>query len=101
MNRVNVNLFGAPFSGLVPSDRINVLEKQYNVGQGGLHLGVIEYPIDYKYSTQSAYIYDCGSTAIRNINNDIDRLVEDLKEFQMLNNLVIFISHFHRQIHCF
>lgn len=77
------------------TDRVEVFEKQYHVGQGGLHLGIIKYPISYRQTTHDAYIYDCGAYIQNNIYRGIDELVEDLKEYKNFDHIRVFISHFH------
>lgn len=60
---------------------------QYPVGQGGLHLGIID---------SIAYIYDCGGNSKANW----DSIFDDIKKhLYNCNELHIFISHLHTD-HC-
>lgn len=66
----------------------NIYHKQYLVGQGGLHLGIID---DY------AYIYDCGG-----YGRDVDtkQIFSEIKlKISTCKKLYIFISHWHED-HC-
>ena len=69
--------------------------KQYAVGQGGLHFGMISYPYNDDYNN-FAYIYDCGcSSGLSIIKKKIDDIVNQLKKQENLTYLYIFISHVH------
>lgn len=66
-----------------------IFEKQYSVGQGGLHAGIIT------HKDVDVYIYDCGAYKQKNIENGIDELINDLKKYKNINTIRVFISHFH------
>lgn len=62
----------------------NIYHKQYLVGQGGLHLGIID---DY------TYIYDCGGYGK---NVDWEQIFLEIKlKISKCRELYIFISHWH------
>lgn len=78
---------------------ITCYRKQYPVGQGGLHLGIIKYPHQYHNLTihnHFAYIFDCGCAKTReNIQSQIDNIINKLQNIDNLTYLYIFISHIH------
>lgn len=78
---------------------IKCYRKQYAVGQGGLHLGIITYPYFYNNEivyNNYAYIYDCGCSSGNSIiNRNIDDIISKLNNTKNLTYLYIFISHVH------
>lgn len=63
---------------------------QYPVGQGGLHLGIVN---------QFAYIYDCGGYGDPLLVNWTHILTEVVSNISNCERLYIYISHFHED-HC-
>ena len=76
---------------------ITCYRKQYAVGQGGLHLGMVSYPYHYmNVYNNFAYIYDCGCSGGENIiKKNIDDIIDKLQKTKTLKYLYIFISHVH------
>lgn len=63
---------------------------QYPVGQGGLHLGIVD---------NVAYIYDCGSVCESRSISYVQNVVNTLND-KGIKNLYIFISHLHTDHVC-
>ena len=71
----------------------NIVEKQYPVGQGGLHLGIIKNTKEYV-----AYIYDCGSYCSRRKINCYDEYFANiyaLLKAHKVSMLYLYLSHMH------
>ena len=68
----------------------NIYHKQYLVGQGGLHLGIVG---------DNAYIYDCGGYG-KEEDVDKNQIFSEIKlKISKCRELHIFISHWHED-HC-
>lgn len=84
------------------NDKTNLscYRKQYAVGQGGLHYGVITFS-GYKDQIDSKciYIYDCGCIGGKKvIQKHIDEIVDNIQNFKNKSDIIrifIFISHMH------
>lgn len=78
---------------------ITCYRRQFAVGQGGLHFGIIKYPYEYmgiKSYNRFAYLYDCGcSGGKKDIQECINFVVSELYKLENLNYFYIFISHVH------
>lgn len=79
---------------------ITCYRRQYAVGQGGLHLGIITYPHlnsnnEIVYNN-FAYLYDCGCSGKKDLlNKKINNIIAILKNVPNLRYLYVFISHVH------
>lgn len=75
---------------------ITCYRRQFAVGQGGLHLGIITYPYEGCSYNNFVYLYDCGCAgSMKNIQENIDIIVSILEKLENLNYFYIFISHIH------
>lgn len=53
---------------------ITCYRRQFAVGQGGLHFGIIKYPYEYmgiKSYNRFAYLYDCGCSGGKRIYKNV------------------------------